>query len=415
MITEKNAEFEREYEGGTFTPHIDFTRLEIEHRSHTYESVTLKLNPVDYPFAGICSKSFLTRKNDLEDKDDEIKQKYKRYVNSYYRLIKQTIRYPKRLGYMLDEIVLDENDAKRPWHITAHSGIYSDNLKTSHILEYELYSLYLKDKKKNGQIKDKSREEILKQLPIRNFIHQKFADEAKTSDGDKRLRCESNVLVSGRYRSSLLGVQMFVMVKNHANSYDVLRMRRSINVVAKPGFIQFIPSGGFEAANDGDDLDSQWDNYSITKAIFRELLEECFGLDEDDRSTSDNNVSPDKLYSNKHISDLINMLETGDGRARMQLMGTSMSLVGLRQELSFLLRVDDPKFSLNFIGNYESRAAIHMIDVKVLEDAEFWMNDDLAKLNCTSAGLFELARENEIYKAALNVRGDEFSCAKSEK
>ena len=174
-------------------------------------------------------------------------------------------------------------------------------------------------------------------------------------------------------------------------------MRRSVNVNAKPGFIQFIPSGGFEAANDCIDLDSQWDNYSISKAVFRELLEECFGQDEDDNTISSNNISPDKLYNNKHIADLISMLN--DKRAKMQLMGTSMNLVGLRQELSFILRVDDPDFSLDFISNYESRSAIHMIDVKILEDADFWMNDDLAKLNCTSAGLFELARENETYKA----------------
>ncbi len=34
-----------------------------------------------------------------------------------------------------------------------------------------------------------------------------------------------------------------------------------------------IPSGGFEAMNDCTDFDSQWDNYSLKKAIFRELLE----------------------------------------------------------------------------------------------------------------------------------------------
>lgn len=396
LITAKNAEFEREYEGKDFVPHIDFTRLNLQDKSQTYEAVTLRLKPVDYPFTDICSKEFLTRKKGLEDKENEIKLKYKKEVNKYYRLIKQTLKYPNRLGYMLDDIVFDAGNDKLPWYVTAHSGVYSDNLKTSHILEYELYGLYMKDKKHNWNIKDKSREEILDRLPIRKYIHEKFADEAQSST--QRLECEADILTSGRYRSSLLGVQMFVMVKNHAGSYDALRIRRSINVIAKPGFIQFIPSGGFEAANDCTDLDSQWDNYSITKAVFRELLEECFGMDEDDRSIAANNISPDKIYNNKHITELVHMLDSDDGRAHMQLMGTSMSLVGLRQELSFILRVDDPDFSLDFIGNYESRSAIHMIDVKVLEDAKFWMNDDLAKLNCTSAGLYELARESQMYK-----------------
>lgn len=48
--------------------------------------------------------------------------------------------------------------------------------------------------------------------------------------------------------------------------------------------MQFIPSGGFEAIGDGKDFDSQWDNYSIPKSLFRELLEECFGMDEDVKS-----------------------------------------------------------------------------------------------------------------------------------
>lgn len=394
LIEVKNIEFERMYKDKEFVPHVDFTKLEIQDKSQIYESVTLRLKPVDYPFADICNKKSLIRKKELEDTVNEIKKKYKKEVDKYYRLIKQTLKYPNRLGYMLDDIAFDEKDEKLSWHITAHSGLYSDNLKTSHILEYELYNLYIKDKKHKWNIKDKTRQEILDKLPIRKYIHEKFADEAQNSES--RLERESDVLVSGRHRDSLLGVQMFVMVKNRAGSYDALRIRRSDNVIAKPGFIQFIPSGGFEATNDCIDLDSQWDNYSITKAVFRELLEECFGMDEDDKTIASNNVSPDKLYNNKHIAELITMLN--DNRAKMQLMGTSMSLVGLRQELSFILKVEDIDFSLDFIGNYESRSAIHMIDIKVLEDAEFWMNDDLAKLNCTSAGLYELARESNIYK-----------------
>ena len=193
------------------------------------------------------------------------------------------------------------------------------------------------------------------------------------------------------------------MVKNRADKYDILRIRRSTEVAAKPGFIQFIPSGGFEAANDCTDMDSQWDNYSITKSVFRELLEECFGIDEDDKNISANNVSPDKIYNNKHIIKLVKYLrnEDNDYHAYMQLMGTSMNLVGLRQELSFILKIDDPDFSLEFIGNYESKSAIHMIDVNVMEKDLFWDEKDLQLLNCTSAGLYELARQNELYKTCL--------------
>ena len=86
-----------------------------------------------------------------------------------------------------------------------------------------------------------------------------------------------------------------------SESYDVLRIRRSAKVSAKAGYLQFVPLGGFEAMNDGTDFDTQWDNYSISKVIFRELLEECFGIDEDDKAFSSNTVSTDRIYHNIYI------------------------------------------------------------------------------------------------------------------
>ncbi len=399
LIEEKQSEFLKNHKENDFIPSINLTKLRIGEKEETYESITLRLKPVEYPFDKICDKELLERKPNLENENSEIKNKFKKEVNRYYRLIKQTIKYPDRLGYMLNDIVFDENEQQ--WHIEAHAGVYKDNIKTSHILEYELYKLYVRDVKNGLEMKEKSREEILDNLPIRKYIHDSFKNEK--CDNKSELQREANVLTSGRYRESLLGVQVFVMVKNRADKYDILRIRRSTEVAAKPEFIQFIPSGGFEAANDCTDMDSQWDNYSITKSVFRELLEECFGIDEDDKNISANNVSPDKIYNNKHIIKLVKYLrnEDNDYHAYMQLMGTSMNLVGLRQELSFILKIDDPDFSLEFIGNYESKSAIHMIDVNVMEKDLFWDEKDLQLLNCTSAGLYELARQNELYKTCL--------------
>lgn len=394
LIEEKNKEFRKLYAQDDFIPQIKFSEIVFNDiKRHSYEAITLKLLPVDFPFRGICSKKELLRKKDItEEQYPGIIATHKKQVSRYYRLIKETIRYPKRMGYMLDEIVLGKANMEQPWKITAYVGNYENNLKTSHILEYELYQLYRCDKVLKWNVKDKTKEEILGKLPIRNYIHERFKKEGCR---------ESDVLTSGKFRSSLLGVQMFVLVKNYSGSYDALRIRRSLNVAAKPGFLQFIPSGGFEAMNDCTDFDSQWDNYSLVKAIFRELLEECFGQDEDDKKATGNNVSPDRIYSNEHIRDLMRMLENSQ-KAQMQLLGTSMSLVGLRQELSFILRVDDPLFASMLIGNYESKSAVHLIDIRTLEDSDFWTDDDFEKLNCTSAGLFELARESEIYKKCLS-------------
>lgn len=378
---------------------INFTELEIDGIKQKYESITLNMQTVNYPFSGICDKQNLETKVDIcKPKYSEILKKHSKFVKKYYRLIKSTIRYPRRLGYMLEEI---HTNKEGKWWISAYTGTYENNIKTSHILEYELYRYY--KKAKNTNISEMKGEELLKKLPMRYAIHQKFKE-----CGD-----ESDVLVSGKYRESLLSVQVFVLVRNYNGSYDALRIRRSENVSAKANYLQFIPSGGLEAMNDCIDFDSQWDNYSLCKVVFRELLEECFGIDEDDKKLTANNVSPDKIYHNEHIKKLIESLNhnSEEKRANMELMGTTMSLAGLRQELSFILRIDDADFSTEFVSNYESSSAIHMVRINDLEQKSFWYRNninekkvinDLAFLNCTSAGLFELARKSSLYRDALH-------------
>jgi hypothetical protein len=407
LIEKKNRQFKEKYPDQK-NLQISITELELDNHKYQYESVTLKLNPVSYPFSGVCPKSKLNTYSDISKAGDlDIIQNFNAEVKRYYRLIKSTIRYPKRLGYMLGEITI----GKTGWEVTAYTGNYENNLKTSHILEYELYLLYRKNKKNHGNIETKSKDEILEKLPIRNKIHKSFIEDKKNHD-------ESDILISGKYRVSLLGVQMFVLVKNNSGSYDALRIRRSTDVAAKPGFLQFIPSGGFEAMNDCIDFDAQWDNYSISKAVFRELLEECFGQDEDDKLTSGNNISPERIYHNTCIKQLLQMLNENNPPARMSLLGTTMSLVSLRHELSFILCVDNPDFAAKLIGNYESKTAIHLVDIHNLERFNYWHRsekagkkcegqkntnlDDLQNLNCTSAGLFELAKESDIYKECEN-------------
>lgn len=399
LIEEKNNELKERNAITGNSASIKITEMKFDGKVYnSYESITLSLPPVDFPFPNICDKSELITKNDISKESyPDIANKFKKRVRKYYRLIESTIRYPKRLGYMLENIVISDEKKNVEWYIKAYVGNYENNLKSSHILEYELYMLYKRDK--NKDIIKKSRKEILEKLPIRKYIHEQFINDSHLKEAD--------ILTSGKFRSSLLGVQMLVLVKNYAGSYDALRIRRSVDVVAKPGFLQFIPSGGFEAMNDCVDFDSQWDNYSIVKAVFRELLEECFGQDEDDKKASGNNISPDRIYSNSHIKELVNMLTNSKNqKASMQLLGSCMSLVGLRHELSFILKVDEPDFASMLIGNYESKSAIHLVDIGKLEDGSFWVDkqkerNDLQNLNCTSASLFELARNSQLYKSCL--------------
>lgn len=72
--------------------------------------------------------------------------------------------------------------------------------------------------------------------------------------------------------------------------------------------------------------------------------------------------------------------------------------------LCFVLKIDDVSFANQLTSNYESKAAIHLVDIRELEKESFWKHkdsNDLELLNCTSAGLLELARESRLYKAAM--------------
>ena len=291
---------------------VDFTELVIGKTKKRYESVTFKLNSVNYPFDNVCPKNDLKVNNDTNDTNnaeslEDFYKKFSRICNRYYSLIRGTIRYPKRIGYMLDELIIRENG----WQLKSHVGNYEGNIKTSHILEYELYNLYKRHK--YNTIYD--RDWLLNHLPIRNYIHK------KNNETEFFLR-------SGSGRESLLSVQMFVMVKNHSNSYDALRIRRSSDVTAKAGYLQFVPSGGFKSINDCTDFDSQWSNYFISKVIFRELLEGCFGINEDDERISGNNVTTDKIYHNRHIKNLIDMI-VNKNRDKLELVGIVESLGSL--------------------------------------------------------------------------------------
>lgn len=386
-----------------------------EKDTYKYEAITIgKKKTLSYPFEGLFPKKDLTPKTpsskeelELDDYDSEmlknnsIPNTLKRSIKKYANLMLTTIRFPKRLGYMLLDINFTDHDITS---VSAKSNCYMTNIIDSHYMEYELYEYY-KEYMKTGTLESFNKqceepgfkEVILDNLPIRKQIHDSFKSEGN----------EEKVLISGRYRNSLMGVQALLLLKNRSGSYDAVSIRRSMNVVNKPGFIQYIPSGGFEALNDKDDIDTQRSNYSVNKALFRELAEECFGLSED---VDWDNKSSETIYYQNGIKELLVLLnESGTNKkAQFEFLGTTMNLVGLRQEFSFILRIDDDSFIEKLVANYESNNTINLIDINNLYDKQFWKNkhdngcayNDFDKLNCTSAGLLTLARENHLFQEA---------------
>lgn len=185
-----------------------------------------------------------------------------------------------------------------------------------------------------------------------------------------------------------------VFCKNKTGGYDVLRIRRSENVDAKAGFLQFIPSGGFSALDSGIGHDTQVANFSLSKAILRELLEECFG--EEDFSGR-KNQSAESIYSDPVIKSL-NLLENG-GKA-FSFIGTALNLANLRHELCFVLEISDFDVIDKIRSNEECDNVIQFISADRLKNEKFWIYNfggeercDHKKLNPTSAALWNLVEE----------------------
>ncbi len=325
-----------------------------------------------------------------------------RIIREYDRIVGPTVRYPDKIGYMMEKLDLSGEKPK----VTARSGYYYSTVLQSHILEYELYLFYRKCcRNKRLDVHTMSPDELLDHLPLRRKIHE-ACSAGNHEESYKACVPEIHfLLVSGTGRDSLMGVQIMVLIENRSHSYDCVRIRRSENVVAKAGFIQFIPSGGFEAFNDGEDIDVQRANYSICKVLFRELGEECFGMPE----TPEFCRRPSEdIYNQPGISDVITLLGTPKGeaensrrKAEFQLVGVTQGLVSLRPEFCFLLVIHDPDISSKIVCNTEAHKMITLVDIRRMEMAESWPNKDLANLNGTSAALWEICKESSLYKKCL--------------
>lgn len=264
---------------------------------------------------------------------NEIKQK-KELIRDYGKILGESVKYPKLIGFMLDHYNLNEN--KKITHIYPKIGDYSLNLFSSHILEYELLRAFEKvrgdDNFENYNIWD--------YLPFRKYIHQPNSKECSIE----------NILYTGIRRYSLFSVQCFVMFRDKNKSkYATILMKRAINpnkIAAKIGFYQFPPAGGFELyekeqIHTGDAI---IENYSLRKAIFREYLEEIFGIDDFKAvdPTTNRETTNNVLY-HKEVRDILLMIN--NGTARFELLGVAVDLVTLRHELSFILMIEDESYS----------------------------------------------------------------------
>lgn len=314
------------------------------------------------------------------------------YRRQYDRILAGRLRRPNMLGYMLDTLSLDN---KKITGFTAYVGTYGQNVYTSHILEYELYLAYTNRTLKRRIEKANIREEILESLPLRKKIHSGVETEKWLS--------------TGKNRYSHLGVQAFVIFRSQGR-YRAMMITRSDDVAAMPGYMQFIPSGGFEIYGSEGHVDKPLleGQFSPSLALFRELLEEVFGYSEAECGDGRHIIGIEGHNKITRLRELIN-----DGRASFEFLGAVTSMVSLRTELSFLIFIDDENYMSDLDTNYETdkTANQHFATLEELDRTVATMPDrHTGKLlsehrdnmvNPPSAALYHLVKKSKTYQRIM--------------
>lgn len=361
----------------------------------------------------------------------------------YSALVGKDIHYPDVYGFMLDHFEMsgDTIDKIHVW-----VGKYKDNIYTSHILEFELFINHFKflRNENDSNNKEYDQQQLQKDLHLRNAVHMACdTEEIKTITAFR----------NGGGRASLLGIQVLIIYeekepvrKSDQDRYHLLCTKRNNEVSSRQNFYQFVPSGTLEVyggensqsikldeiktcrkKNDCFDylvnidsifsdglwmgkeqkkadiakreLEFEYDNIerncSLCLAIFREYLEEIFGIEKWNYNDCGNSIQ--NIYSEPEILDLLRWLENGE--ATLRFLGSCVDLVGLRNELCFILAIKTADFCNKEFKSCHEGKQITRVSVKGIEK---YIADPLL-LNPASAGLWDLFSQTDIYK---NIMGD---------
>lgn len=302
----------------------------------------------------------------------------------YRYLVGNGIRRGWLQGFMLDKAHVD--GAGRVIGVSCRDGTYSDNVYSSHILEFEMFMAY---RRWRGRTNGVAR--ACRAMPLRNAI---------------QVACGSaGAVQNGEGRASLLGVQMLVAARDKSGGYSLLRITRSSSVAASCGLHQFVPSGGFEVfdkieQSEGESLDAEElkRHYSIRNAVFREYAEELFGRC--DFELGDGEDPCRKVDEDADVKHLVGLLR--EGKAKMVYLGNVIGLMSLRQELSFVLIIDDVQYlnSSAFKTNEEGRGHVHKIPFAEVESGANPIDSRraLEKWCADSVGLWHLLKRSKWYQ-----------------
>lgn len=146
-----------------------------------------------------------------------------------------------------------------------------------------------------------------------------------------RLVAPTDALRRGDKRSAAIGIGTLT-VFNDGETYRALLARRSESTAFDSNMFHVLPAMMFEPTTADLAEPREW---SVKHQIFRELLEELFGLPEEHHP-----VRWDYFYEQPALQYLLSLLRNGE--AQLCATGILLNLLTLRPEISTLLLIHDP-------------------------------------------------------------------------
>jgi hypothetical protein len=186
-----------------------------------------------------------------------------------------------------------------PLKIHGQYGTYYDMLATCGALENELKA-------------DWGNQPL--QLPLRSQLH--------------RTLTLSQAMWNGAGRSATIGGACLV-VFNHEGDYKAILARRSAKNATDPNFYHVLPAFIFQPTQ----TTFHPIEWTFSHHVYREFLEELFGVAESD------SAQPDWIYGHSALQDLQAMMRRGE--ASLHVTGIVLNLFTLRPEICTLLLIHD--------------------------------------------------------------------------
>lgn len=184
-----------------------------------------------------------------------------------------------------------------PLKIEAHYGTYYDMLATCAAMEKELFD---------------AASSRLMRLPLRSQYHREISP--------------SRAITHGRDRSAAIGVAV-LLVFQHEGTYRAVYSRRTAAHATRANAYHLLPAFIFQPQGHP----AKKEEWSIRHHVYREFLEELFGVEE---------YSRENMFDHPALLDLIRM--EGEKQAGLYLVGVALNLLTLRPDICLTLLIHDP-------------------------------------------------------------------------